>query len=95
MNSTRLGKKKKKTKKFRWLRFSLFTLFIILLGGGLYFYNVYNDVANAVNKMNKPISREVSEKREEKVEFQKKDPISILMVGIDERDNDGGELIPC
>ena len=40
--------------------------------------------------MNKPISREVSEKREEKVEFTKKDPISILMVGIDERDGDHG-----
>ncbi|SDM70107.1 LCP family protein [Bacillus sp. OK048] len=90
MNSTRLDRKKKTKKKSKWLRYSLFTFFIILVGGGLYFYNAYNDVANAVNKMNKPISREISDKREEKVEFEKKDPISILMVGIDEREGDHG-----
>ncbi|MEH7252407.1 LCP family protein [Neobacillus niacini] len=90
MNSTRLGRKKTIKKKNKWLRFSLFTFFIILVGGGLYFYNAYNDVANAVNKMNKPISREISDKREEKVKFEKKDPISILMVGIDEREGDNG-----
>jgi polyisoprenyl-teichoic acid--peptidoglycan teichoic acid transferase len=90
MNTTRFGRKKKVKKKNKWLRFSLFTFFILLVGGGLYFYNAYNDVANAVNKMNKPISREVSEKREEKVEFEQRDPISILMVGIDEREGDHG-----
>jgi polyisoprenyl-teichoic acid--peptidoglycan teichoic acid transferase len=93
MNSTRLSRNKmmhKSKRKNKWIRVSLFTFFILLIGGGLYFYNVYTDVASAVNKMNKPISREVSEKREEKVEFHKKDPISILMVGIDERDGDNG-----
>jgi len=92
MDSTRLGRKKKKItkKKNKWLRYSLLTLFILLIGGGVYFYNFYVDLAGAVNKMNKPISREVSEKREEKVEFHRKDPISILMVGIDERDGDNG-----
>nr|WP_263324818.1 LCP family protein [Neobacillus sp. Marseille-Q6967] len=83
-------KKKRKKRKNKFLRFTLFTFFILLIGGGAYFYNVYMNVASAVDKMNKPISREVSEKREEKVEFTKKDPISILMVGIDEREGDNG-----
>jgi LCP family protein required for cell wall assembly len=68
----------------------MFTLLVVLITGGFYFYNVYSNVASAVSKMNKPISREVSEKREEKVEFNRKDPISILMVGIDEREKDNG-----
>lgn len=89
MNNTRIRKKTKKKLK-KWFLVTLFTFFILLAGGGLYFFNVYNDVASAVDNMNKPISREVSEKREEKVEFTKKDPISILMVGIDERDGDNG-----
>lgn len=89
MNNTRLRKKKKKKVK-KWLLFTLFSFFTLLIGGGLYFFNVYNDVASAVDNMNKPISREVSEKREEKVEVTKKDPISIMMVGIDERDGDNG-----
>lgn len=90
MNTTRLNRKKIKKRKPKWLRIFLFLFFILLIGGGTYFYTVYNDVANAVNKMNNPISREVSEKREDKVEFHKKDPISFLMVGIDERDGDNG-----
>lgn len=90
MNNTRFRNKKKKKKLKKWILFTFFTLFILLAGSGFYFFNVYNDVASAVDNMNKPIDREVSEKREEKVEFTKKDPISILMVGIDEREGDHG-----
>jgi polyisoprenyl-teichoic acid--peptidoglycan teichoic acid transferase len=89
MNNTRIRKKKKKKVK-KWVLYTLFSFFTLLIGGGLYFFNVYSDVASAVDNMNKPISREVSEKREEKVEVTQKDPISILMVGIDERDGDNG-----
>lgn len=89
MNNTRIRKKKKRKLKKGFL-FFLFTFFVLLAGGGLYFFNVYNDVASAVDNMNKPIAREVSEKREEKVEFTQKDPISILIVGIDEREGDNG-----
>lgn len=89
MNNTRIRKRTKKKLK-KWVLITLFTFFILLGGSGFYFFNVYHDVASAVDNMNKPISRKVSEKREEKVEFTKKDPISILMVGIDERDGDNG-----
>jgi polyisoprenyl-teichoic acid--peptidoglycan teichoic acid transferase len=40
--------------------------------------------------MSKPLEREVSEKREEQVEFDRKDPLSILLVGVDKRDGDSG-----
>ncbi|MCL6570981.1 MAG: LCP family protein [Bacillus sp. (in: Bacteria)] len=90
MDNTRYGKKKNKKKKSNWVRITLFTFIILLIGGGTYFYNVYTDVAQAVNKMNNPISREVSEKREEKVKFHEMDPISILIVGVDEREGDNG-----
>jgi polyisoprenyl-teichoic acid--peptidoglycan teichoic acid transferase len=89
MYNTRIRKKTKRKFK-KWVLFSLFTFFILLAGSGIYFFNVYNNVASAVDNMNKPISREVSEKREEKIEFTKKDPVSILMVGVDERDGDNG-----
>lgn len=80
-----------KRKKFhRFLRIFLFMLLVLAIGGGFYTYNVYSDVAKAVDKMQKPIKREVSQKREEKVEVKKKDPISILLVGVDERQGDKG-----
>ncbi|WHY76926.1 LCP family protein [Neobacillus sp. WH10] len=90
MDINRTSRKKNKKKKSKWLRISLFTILILLVGGGVYFYNVYSNMAKAVNKMNHPISREVSKKRDVKVQFHKKDPISILMVGVDEREGDGG-----
>ena len=61
-----------------------------MMGLSFYLYNIYTDVASAVNNMNKPISRKVSDIRVEKVEFNRKDPISILLVGVDERDGDAG-----
>jgi LCP family protein required for cell wall assembly len=88
MEVTRSNEKKKKKKK--WLRITLFIIFLIAVSGGVYFYNIYSNVASAVDKMNKPLSRDVSEKREVKVEFNKKDPISILLVGVDERIGDKG-----
>ncbi|WP_251551938.1 LCP family protein [Neobacillus muris] len=90
MNSTREGRKKQKKRFKKWIKLSFFLFFILLVGGGIYFYNFYNNVVSAVDKMNKPISREVSQKRETKVEVEEKDPISILLVGVDEREGDKG-----
>jgi polyisoprenyl-teichoic acid--peptidoglycan teichoic acid transferase len=91
MNSTREGRTKKKKKRLKsWIKVSLFIISTLLIGGSIYFYNVYTNVASAVDKMNKPISREVSHKRETKIEVQQKDPFSILLVGVDEREGDKG-----
>lgn len=86
--NTRFNKKKKR--KPRWLRFLLTTFCIFAIGIGVYIYNFYTNVASAVDNMNKPMERKVSDKREEEVEFTRKDPISILLVGVDERDGDSG-----
>jgi polyisoprenyl-teichoic acid--peptidoglycan teichoic acid transferase len=90
MHNSRSEKKKGKRRLAKWVRISLATIILLLIGGGFYFYNVYTDVASAVDKMNKPLAREVSKKREVQIEFKKKDPLSILLVGVDEREKDGG-----
>jgi len=81
---------RKRQNKRKILRFTFLILFIFTLGIGVFAYNMFSDVTNAVEKMHQPISREVSEKREEEVEFHRKDPLSILLVGVDERDGDSG-----
>ena len=83
----RSGKKKKKLRVFRIF---LTAFFLLLVGAGLYFYNVYSDVVNAVDKMHKPISRTVSKKRTTEVKFNRKDPVAILLVGVDKRKGDSG-----
>jgi polyisoprenyl-teichoic acid--peptidoglycan teichoic acid transferase len=88
--NTRTRSNVRKNRRKRWVRLALIFFLIISAGAGLYVYNIYSDVASAIDKMHNPISREKSKKRETKVEFDRKDPISILLVGVDERDGDSG-----
>lgn len=85
-----MDKRTKRNKKRRIGRLVLFTFLILLIGVGIYGFNVYNDIAGAVNNMHQSIDREKSDKREKKVEFDLQDPLSILIVGIDEREGDSG-----
>lgn len=82
----RSQKKKKKT----WLKFTGIILLILLLAGGAYAFTVYKSFKNAVDTMHEPIEREKSEKRQEPVVLEKKDPFSVLMLGVDEREGDKG-----
>ncbi|WP_258535715.1 LCP family protein [Bacillus sp. 03113] len=72
------------------MRVFLFVFSIIIIGAGIYAYNLYTDVASAVDNMHSPISRKTSEKREVQVQFKNQDPLSFLLVGVDERDGDAG-----
>ena len=62
---------------------------LVLAGGGYAFY-LYDSVKDTASNMHEPISRETSTLRTEKVETKEKDPISILLMGVDERENDQG-----
>lgn len=84
--STRSTRKKKGKKR----RIFLLIFLILLISLGAYGFNMYQDIASAVNNMHKSLDREKSDKREEKVEFDLQDPLSILVVGIDEREGDSG-----
>jgi len=53
-------------------------------------FNVYTDVANAVDKMHKPLATAVSTKRTTSVKINQGDPISILLLGVDKRPDDPG-----
>lgn len=62
--------------------------FILLIGGGVYASMVYHSLKNAVHQMQG--AEHKSEKRIENVTFQNQDPFSILLLGVDERENDIG-----
>jgi len=83
----RSGKGKRKGK---WLKITGIILLVMLIAGGAYAYTVYNSFKNAVETMHQPIKREKSEKRQEPVTFKEKDPFSVLMLGVDERQGDKG-----
>ncbi|KAA9015477.1 LCP family glycopolymer transferase [Niallia endozanthoxylica] len=82
--------RRKKKRRLRWKRVVLLSFFALFILGGLFAYNIYGDVASAVDKMTTTLDREKSDKREEVIEFDEKDPVSILLVGVDEREDDAG-----
>lgn len=75
---------KKKRKKWPWI-----VAIIGLLIGGVVL-SVYVDLTSTLKGMHKPIDRELSDKREESIVFDKKDPFSVLVLGVDEREGDKG-----
>lgn len=79
--------KKKKKKKWPWIVGIIGVLLIGILVCGLI---VYKSLTDTAKKIHEPIDREVSEKREEPVVFNNKEPFSLLVLGVDERAGDSG-----
>ncbi|EJQ41432.1 LytR family transcriptional regulator [Bacillus sp. AY3-1] len=63
---------------------------VLVIGGGAYAYHVYSNVTNTLDAVHKPLDRDKSDKRSEKVDVSDKKPISILMMGVDQEDNGTG-----
>jgi polyisoprenyl-teichoic acid--peptidoglycan teichoic acid transferase len=81
---------KHKKKKRTWMRVIGIVVLLMLLGGGAYAYSIYHSLNSAVDTMHTPIDREKSSKRTDEVKFTNKDPFSVLLLGVDERENDKG-----
>ena len=79
----------KKKKNYLWLKIIGIILLLLIVGGGVFGYTVYQQLANSVDKMHSPIDRD-SEMREENLELADKQPFSVLLLGVDERDGDSG-----
>lgn len=63
---------------------------ILVIAGGAYAYNIYSDVSNTLDSVHKPLDRDKSDKRAQKVDVANQKPISILLMGVDEREADQG-----
>jgi polyisoprenyl-teichoic acid--peptidoglycan teichoic acid transferase len=63
---------------------------VIFLGCAVYGVMIFKGLADTVKDIHEPILREVSDMRIEPVAFKKKDPFSVLVLGVDERENDKG-----
>jgi polyisoprenyl-teichoic acid--peptidoglycan teichoic acid transferase len=77
-------------KKRKWPKVLGIIIFLFLLAGGAYAYSIYHSLNKAVETMHDPIERDKSPKREEEVKFEGQDPFSVLLLGVDERENDKG-----
>jgi polyisoprenyl-teichoic acid--peptidoglycan teichoic acid transferase len=78
------------SKKKKWPKVLLAIIGLFIIGGAIYGYTIYNSLNDAVETMHTPIDREKSDKRENEIKFKNKDPFSVLLLGVDERENDTG-----
>ncbi|KAB2332646.1 LytR family transcriptional regulator [Bacillus mesophilum] len=78
------------SKRRKWLKIIgiISVLLIVALGG--YAYLVYKSLNEAVDTMHQPIDREKSDKRVEQITLEEREPFSVLMLGVDEREGDKG-----
>jgi polyisoprenyl-teichoic acid--peptidoglycan teichoic acid transferase len=77
-------------KSRKGLRITGIVLLVLIIALGAYAGTVYFSLKKAVVTMHQPIEREQSEKRAAPVVFEEKDPFSVLMLGVDEREGDRG-----
>ena len=77
-------------KRPTWLKVIGITILVLFVAVGGYAFYVYNSLTNAVDTMHQPIEREKSEKRPAPITLDKKEPFSVLMLGVDEREGDRG-----
>ncbi|MFF2594187.1 LytR family transcriptional regulator [Priestia megaterium] len=83
-------RKRRKPKKKRALKITMAIILVLILGIGAYAYSIWHSVEKTFTQTHEPLNRDVSEKRSEKVSFSKRDPISILLLGVDQRAGDRG-----
>ncbi|WP_226036114.1 LCP family glycopolymer transferase [Aquibacillus saliphilus] len=67
---------------------TLGVIFLLILGAGAYGYSVYNSVTGTLEKTHEPLKR--PEKEQRVVHLSEGDPISILLLGVDQREGDRG-----
>lgn len=78
-------------KKRKWPKYLLVGFLLLLLAGGIYAYSVYSNFTTTLDTMHEPVEREQpSVERTEIVEFDQQDPFSVLLLGVDEREDDRG-----
>lgn len=83
-NMKRSKEKKSKKKIWLWIVGSLLTIFLIFIG------TAYYTIQKTMNKINTPLIEATGAENEDQKIVTKKDPFSVLMLGVDERKNDSG-----
>ncbi|WP_121610997.1 polyisoprenyl-teichoic acid--peptidoglycan teichoic acid transferase TagU [Mesobacillus foraminis] len=79
-----------KKKKRKWVKVLITALLLLVLAVGAYAFTIYRSLNKAVETMHEPINREKSEKRTEDLSLKTAEPFSVLLLGVDQRENDRG-----
>ncbi|MBD8004252.1 polyisoprenyl-teichoic acid--peptidoglycan teichoic acid transferase TagU [Bacillus norwichensis] len=81
---------KNRNKKGTWLKVILLLIIFVVVGVGAYGYSIYHNLQKTAKGVHTPIDRDSVVERPSKLDMKKKEPFSVLMLGIDEREGDKG-----
>lgn len=77
-------------KKKKWI-WPISIIFLLIMSAvGIYSYSIYQSLNETVHTIHAPISRDKSFKRVKQITLEKKEPFSVLVLGVDERTGDKG-----
>ncbi|WP_404454350.1 LCP family protein [Virgibacillus necropolis] len=84
--------KRRAKKKRKWPYWVGGIIVLLILGAGLYLFNLYDKIEDTVADMHEPLSRDDDPDRKKKLEkiVKDKDSINVLLLGVDQRENDVG-----
>ncbi len=77
-------------KKRTWPKVVFLVILIGIVGVGAYGYSIYHNLQKTAKGVHAPIDRSPVVERPSKLDMKKKEPFSVLMLGIDEREGDKG-----
>ncbi|MFD1031881.1 LCP family glycopolymer transferase [Metaplanococcus flavidus] len=83
----RRSQQKAKKKKWPWI---VGILGLIAIGVGVYLFSIYSSFTSTLDEMYEPLDRPISDMRIEEVKLEERDPFSVLLLGVDEREGDRG-----
>ncbi|MFB3169673.1 LytR family transcriptional regulator [Neobacillus sp. 179-C4.2 HS] len=81
--------RRRKRRRLKWRNIIRLFLFIFLIVGGIYGFTVYKSFNSAVATMHEPLDDKQNSEKQPKA-LKKKEPFSVLMLGVDEREGDSG-----
>lgn len=73
-----------------WVIIMIGSTLVIIGAIGGYSYHLYHRVKTTATQIYQPVDKEKSDLRQAKVSVTTRDPISVLLMGVDERQNDHG-----
>ena len=81
------SQQKAKKKKWPWI---VGILGLIAIGVGIYLFSIFNSFTTTLDEIHEPIDRPISDMRIDELKLDEKDPFSVLLLGVDEREGDRG-----
>jgi polyisoprenyl-teichoic acid--peptidoglycan teichoic acid transferase len=81
--------RRRKRRRLNWRNIIGLFLFIILIAGSVYGFSVYKSFNKAVATMHEPLDSKPSKEKVSEA-LKQKEPFSVLMLGVDEREGDKG-----